>query len=147
MASAKSARGGPSTARRATPPERRARPLREQAKPAPLRASRAQEPDAAPLTDGGAAPQSKLVRDSFTIPKLEYAALNELKLRAARLGRPTKKSELLRAGVAALREMADARLLAALAVVPTLKPGRPKGGNGVAGDRSGKGKKRRRLSP
>jgi hypothetical protein len=111
-----------------------------------VRAPSAHAADAATLTDGGAAPHSKLVRDSFTIPKLEYAALNELKLRAARLGRPTKKSELLRAGVAALRDMADAHLLAALAVVPTLKPGRPKG-NGVGDDRPGKGKKRRKPSP
>ena len=70
--------------------------------------------------------RAKRVRDSFTMPKPEYSVLAELKLRAARLGRPIKKGELLRAGVAALRLMPDTSFLAALSVVPTLKPGRPK---------------------
>lgn len=68
----------------------------------------------------------KLVRDSFTIPKNEYAALDELKLRAAKLGHPVKKSELLRAGIKALTAQADATLLRALAAVPSIKTGRPK---------------------
>ncbi len=68
----------------------------------------------------------KLVRDSFTIPKTEYAALDELKLRAAKLGHPVKKSELLRAGIKALTAQADVALLATLATVPSIKTGRPK---------------------
>jgi hypothetical protein len=68
----------------------------------------------------------KLVRDSFTIPKSEYTELQGLKLRASNLKRPVKKSELLRAGVSALRAMNDAAFLAALAAVPSLKTGRPK---------------------
>ena len=68
----------------------------------------------------------KLVRDSFTIPKTEYAALDELKLRAAKLGHPVKKSELLRAGIKALVAQSDAALLATLATVPSIKTGRPK---------------------
>ena len=71
-------------------------------------------------------PKHKLVRDSFTIPKSEYQLLDALKLRAAALQRPTKKSELLRAGIAALNAMADKALLAALNSVPSLKTGRPK---------------------
>ena len=67
----------------------------------------------------------KVVRDSFTIPKAEYAALAELKLRAAKLGRPTKKSEVLRAGVQALAAMGDAAFLAAVGAVPAIKTGRP----------------------
>ena len=69
---------------------------------------------------------SKLVRDSFTIPKSEYATLDGLKLRAAKLTRPTKKSEVLRAGIAALLAMSDKAFLAALDKVPSLKTGRPK---------------------
>ena len=69
----------------------------------------------------------KLVRDSFTIPKSEYAELHALKLRTATLGRPAKKSEVLRAGIQALAGMSDKALLAALAAVPALKTGRPKG--------------------
>jgi hypothetical protein len=56
----------------------------------------------------------KMVRDSFTMPKAEYAVLDELKQRAFLLGRPLKKSELLRAGVKLLAALPDARLLAVL---------------------------------
>ncbi len=68
----------------------------------------------------------KLVRDSFTIPKDEYTALAELKQRCAKLAQPSKKSELLRAGIQALAAMSDKSLLAALKAVPSIKTGRPK---------------------
>ena len=67
----------------------------------------------------------KLVRDSFTIPKDEYAVLETLKQRAGQLSNPTKKSEMLRAGIKALAAMPDAAFLAALKVVPSIKTGRP----------------------
>lgn len=71
------------------------------------------------------AKKPKLVRDSFTMPKLEYAEIDLLKLRALKLGQVSKKSELLRAGVKALVAMSDSAFLDALAAVPTLKTGRP----------------------
>lgn len=67
----------------------------------------------------------KLIRDSFTIPKNELEAIDTLKLRAARLGRPVKKSEILRAGIMTLSALDDAQLVAGLARVPVLKTGRP----------------------
>jgi len=67
----------------------------------------------------------KMVRDSFTIPKDEYEVLDILKLRAAKLGSPAKKTELIRAGMKAIAGMSDADLKAALASVPSLKTGRP----------------------
>jgi hypothetical protein len=67
----------------------------------------------------------KMVRDSFTFPKAEYEVLNTLKLRAAKLGKPAKKTEVLRAGLKAIASMTDAALLAALQAVPSLKTGRP----------------------
>ena len=82
----------------------------------------------APAAAAPAVPaKPKLVRDSFTIPKPEYLVLDSLKLRAAGLARPVKKSELLRAGIKALQAMSDRSLLAALNGVPSLKTGRPKG--------------------
>ncbi len=69
----------------------------------------------------------KLVRDSFTIPKNEYAAIDALKSRAIALGTSVKKSELLRAGLVALQGLSDAAYKAALSAVPTLKTGRPAG--------------------
>lgn len=89
----------------------------------------APKPAAEPATAAAqtaARAKHKLVRDSFTIPKSEYAVLEGLKLRAANLTRPVKKSELLRAGIAALHAMADKAFLAALNGVPSLKTGRPK---------------------
>ena len=41
----------------------------------------------------------KLVRDSFCMPKEEYAQIELLKQRLLALGKAVKKSELLRAGV------------------------------------------------
>lgn len=73
------------------------------------------------------AKKPKLVRDSYTIPKAEYHAMDVLKQRATALGQPPKKSELLRAGIMALTGLSDAALLAALAAVPAIKTGRPKG--------------------
>ena len=73
----------------------------------------------------GKAKKPKLVRDSFTIPKNEYEVLEGLKVRAAKLGQPVKKSELLRAGVAALAAMQDPVFLANVTAVPALKTGRP----------------------
>jgi hypothetical protein len=73
------------------------------------------------------AKKAKLVRDSFTIPKDEYMALQKLKDRSTMLTKPAKKGELLRAGLLALAKMPDAAFLAILAAIPALKTGRPKG--------------------
>ena len=70
--------------------------------------------------------KTKLVRDSFTIPKDEYVVIENLKTRAGKLGQAVKKSELLRAGVKALAAMSDLQFKAALNNVPTIKTGRPK---------------------
>lgn len=72
------------------------------------------------------AKKPKLVRDSFSIPKNEYAVLGDLKKRAQALGRQVKKSELLRAGLSAIAAMGDAAFVAAIDVVPRIKTGRPK---------------------
>ncbi|MES2188197.1 MAG: hypothetical protein V4505_26835 [Pseudomonadota bacterium] len=69
--------------------------------------------------------KTKLVRDSFTIPRAEYQLLQDLKQRAATLGRPSKKSEVLRAGIKTLAALSDAAFTAALAAVPVIKTGRP----------------------
>jgi hypothetical protein len=69
--------------------------------------------------------KAKLVRDSFTIPKTEYAAIDTLKNRAVALGTSIKKSELLRAGLMALQALSDAAYKRALGAVPALKTGRP----------------------
>lgn len=87
--------------------------------PAPAPAPAPADKDAKPR-------KPKLVRDSFTIPKDEYAAIDTLKQRATAQAHPAKKSELLRAGLKLLSGLDDAALLAALQAVPAIKTGRPK---------------------
>ncbi|MFP5466189.1 MAG: hypothetical protein ACLGG8_01475 [Gammaproteobacteria bacterium] len=74
----------------------------------------------------------KLVRDSFTIPKNEYAAIDALKSRAIAQGTSVKKSELLRAGLMLLVKADEASFKAAIAAVPSLKTGRPQADKSLA---------------
>jgi hypothetical protein len=69
---------------------------------------------------------AKLVRDSFTMPALEFGQIATLKERAIGFGRPAKKSELLRAGLKVLSSLDDATLRATLDSLAPLKPGRPR---------------------
>lgn len=73
-------------------------------------------------------PKEKLVRDSFTMPQEDYALIAGLKHRALMFKRPTKKSELLRAGLHALQALPAATLREALDSLTPLKVGRPKRG-------------------
>ena len=72
------------------------------------------------------AKKTKLIRDSFTMPKGEYQVIDELKARAAKLGHPVKKSELLRAAIKQIAGLSDAALIAAMSAVPPIKTGRPR---------------------
>ena len=67
----------------------------------------------------------KMERDSFTMPKDEYAQLTLLKARLTAMGQPAKKSELLRAGIKLLAAMSDNTLKTTLARIPVIKTGRP----------------------
>lgn len=68
----------------------------------------------------------KLVRDSFTMPRDEFALIAKLKSRALDFKRPTKKSELLRAGLQRLDALDQRELRAALTALRALPTGRPK---------------------
>ena len=120
----------PATAADTPAPTRRARPAaRKPAPPSPTarKSSVAVKVAAAPVPEKENKPKKpKLVRDSFTFPKDEYIGIEALKLRAAQLSHPVKKSEILRAGLKALAGMSDTALRAALQAVPAIKTGRPK---------------------
>ena len=115
------------------PAAKKATTVKTATKTAPRKAATTRKPAAAP-TQAAAKPavkadktkKPKLVRDSFTIPKSEYAVIDALKLRSNKLAHPAKKSELLRAGIKALAAMTDIQFKAALAEVPAIKTGRPK---------------------
>lgn len=70
---------------------------------------------AEPLVD--AAPKimrPKLESGRFTMPKADFGRIATLKARVLALGRPSKKNELLRAGLSCLCELSDESLLLAL---------------------------------
>ena len=81
---------------------------------------------ATPAERDAKARKPKLVRDSFTMPKDEYAAIESLKQRLSLQGTPAKKSELLRAGLVLLNGLQDAALAKAMQAIPSLKTGRPR---------------------
>lgn len=88
--------------------------------PEPVKAKKATLPQ--PI----AAEDVKLVRDSFTMPREDFELIASLKARALEFRRPTKKSELLRAGLQQLAALPEKQLQAALAALRVLPTGRPK---------------------
>jgi hypothetical protein len=87
-------------------------------------------PAAAPAVSAEPAKaKQKLVRDSFTMPNVDFDLIQSLKDRALNFKRPAKKSELLRAGLQALSALTDAKLKSALDSLAPLKAGRPKKGD------------------
>ncbi|MEY5027872.1 MAG: hypothetical protein RLZ63_187 [Pseudomonadota bacterium] len=124
----------PSTAKKATPSVKKA-VVKKAA--APKKAPTPKTPPQVMKTEAAKAPAKpekmtagkerkvKVVRDSYTIPKLEYAQLGELKKRALTMGVAVKKSELLRAGLLLLSKQGDTQLKSSLAQVPAIKTGRP----------------------
>ena len=88
-----------------------------------------QRPPAEPAEkkkDKHKARKPKLIRDSFTMPEEEYAALGEMKKACLKAGVPVKKSELLRVAVSLLRKMALPELQKALDSLTPVKAGRPR---------------------
>ena len=72
------------------------------------------------------AKKPKLVRDSFTMPEEEYAALGEMKKACIKAGVAVKKSELLRVAVSLLRGMDMPELQQALDRLTPVRAGRPR---------------------
>lgn len=103
------------------------RPAQPVVKATPEAAAKApaKAPTPAKADKAAKARKPKMIRDSFTMPKAEYAVIDALKARATQAGRPAKKSELLRAGVKLLEGLAPAALVAVLQALPAIKTGRP----------------------
>ena len=68
---------------------------------------------------------TKVVRDSFTMPVIDYMLIGALKARCIGLGFAVKKSELLRAGLHVLGRISDENLAQVVAAVESVKTGRP----------------------
>ncbi|MFZ6639823.1 hypothetical protein ACO0LL_08790 [Undibacterium sp. TC4M20W] len=96
---------------------------------APVRAKpTARLPEARPVADVVVekVKKAKLVRDSFTMPESEYAALGAVKKACLKAGVEVKKSQLLRIGVALLSKTDVPALKKLIAGLAPLKAGRPK---------------------
>jgi hypothetical protein len=116
-----------STAQKSVTKKTAAKPVRKTAaNKAPVKAATPKPTKPVKAVKPTKVKKPKLVRDSFTIPKDEYAVIDSLKVRAGKLGQAVKKSELLRAGIKALAAMSDIQFKATLSNVPTIKTGRPK---------------------
>jgi hypothetical protein len=108
------------------------KPSAKRATPAPARkpgtqraAARKRAAPPAPA-QAVAKPIGKLVRDSFTMPQQDFDLIDGLKKRALAFQRPTKKSELLRAGLQVLAHLDSAQLKRTLEALAPIKTGRPK---------------------
>lgn len=121
-------RTGSKARRPAAPGAAQRVPAKARKRAGPSVSEAAAAPSAEPAAKAGkpAATGTKLVRDSFTMPQADFELVALLKARALEFKRPTKKSELLRAGLHALNRLNDEALQAALESLTPLKTGRPK---------------------
>lgn len=71
-----------------------------------------------------APPPEAVIRDTFSMPPAEHALIERLRVRAAREGRNTGKSEIVRAGLKALMSTKPAELVELLNGLQKVKPGR-----------------------
>jgi len=127
----------PKTSRKRAAPAAKAAPT--EAKPAPASKKPAAEKvpsatqaivaDAPQEAKPAKTKKAKLIRDSFTMPEAEYQAIAAIKKRCLGAGVAAKKSEVLRAAVAALAKLNDVDLMVAIQSLEVIKTGRPvKGG-------------------
>lgn len=70
------------------------------------------------------AKKAKVVRDSFTMPEVDYGKLAALKTKCLAAGVSVKKSELLRIGLHLLETLPVARMKAAATALESVKTGR-----------------------
>lgn len=69
---------------------------------------------------------SAIIRETFSMPPGDSDLIDQLRQRSAAQGVMLNRSEILRAGLAALRTLSDAKLVEIGNAVPKMKTGRPK---------------------
>lgn len=83
------------------------------------------QPPATPAGSTTVADPSQLVtRDTFSMPSGDYALIEQLRVVAAKQGRNTNKSEVIRAGLRHLLALKPAQLVELLDGLEKVKPGR-----------------------
>jgi hypothetical protein len=78
------------------------------------------------VTLKGAVGDSAIIRETFSMPPRDSELIDQLRQRIAVQGVILNRSEILRAGLAALSALPDALLANAANRVPKMKTGRPK---------------------
>lgn len=69
---------------------------------------------------------SAIIRETFSMPPSDSDLIDQLRQRSAAQGVMLNRSEILRAGLAALSTLSDAKLVEIGNQVPKMKTGRPK---------------------
>lgn len=69
--------------------------------------------------------ESVIIRETFSMPPDESSAIDAMRVRAAKAGVMLNRSEIVRAGIAALRLLDDETFAEVANDVPKLKTGRP----------------------
>jgi len=72
------------------------------------------------------APRPKMIRDSFTMPEVDYSLFDKIKADCMKAGIAANKSEMVRAGLKALSAMNQTQLREAIGAIDKVKPGRVK---------------------
>ena len=67
----------------------------------------------------------RVVRDSYTMPPTEYETISKIQKRCLKRGLVISKSEVVRAGFAALNTVSDRELFALIEALVKVKTGRP----------------------
>jgi hypothetical protein len=78
-----------------------------------------------PPAKKGKPKKAKMVRDSFTMPELEYVLIAAVKKRCIANGMAVKKSEVLRAAIVGFAALSDSVAAKAIQALPVIKTGRP----------------------
>jgi hypothetical protein len=68
---------------------------------------------------------SRVIRDSFTMPEDDYNLIARIRSRCLKAGVTVSKSEAIRAGLNALSRMSDKELLSVIDLLAKVKTGRP----------------------
>jgi hypothetical protein len=108
-------------------------PASKSTQPSASKAARSKQPAtseavALPVSNEGKGKRpkkEKVVRDSFTMPKSDYAKIASLKQKCTENGVRVKKSELLRAALAMLDAAPAEQLVTAIKELEAVKTGRP----------------------
>lgn len=112
---------------RRTAPAARRRSVAASSAPAKASRSRTATPIASNVPHASPAQEPRpelVVRDTFSMPPDEHGYIEMLRVRAAREGRNTTKSEVIRAGLISLAGLKPAQLVKLLEGLEKVKPGR-----------------------